>query len=51
MVVTPIGAVLMAETGDTTRSPGHGGVSFRSRGHYMQFFEASRDPSEGGVIA
>ena len=23
-VVTPIGAVLTAETGDTTRSPGHG---------------------------
>ena len=23
-VITPIGAVLTAETGDTTRSPGHG---------------------------
>ena len=27
-VVTPIGAVLTAETGDTTRSPGHGGFPF-----------------------
>ena len=25
-VITPIGAVLTAETGDTTKSPGHGGV-------------------------
>ena len=33
-VVTPIGAVLTAETGDTTRSPAHGGFSFRSLGHY-----------------
>ena len=26
-VVTPIGAILKAATGDTTKSPGHGGFS------------------------
>ena len=48
-VATPTGAVLMAKTGDTTRSPGHGGFSFRSL--VTTVFEASCDPLEGGVIA
>ena len=49
-VVTPIGAVLTAETGDTMRSPGHGGFFLSVTGS-LRFFEASRDPLEGGVIA
>ena len=49
-VVTPIGSVLMAETGDTTRSLSHGGL-FLSVTRSLRFFKASRDPLEGGVIA
>ena len=48
-VVTPIGAVLTAETGDTTRSPGHGGFFLSVTGS-LRLFEVSRDPLEGGVI-
>ena len=36
--------VLTAKTGDTTRSQGHGGFFLSVTG----FFEASRDPLEGG---
>ena len=50
VVVTPIGAVLTAKTGDTTRSPGHRGFFLSVTGS-LRFFEASRDPLEGGVIA
>ena len=49
-VVTPTGAVLTAEAGDTTRSPGHGGCFLSVTGS-LRYFEASRDPLEGGVIA
>ena len=49
-VVTPTGAVLTAETRDTTRSPGHGGFFLSVTGS-LRFFEASRDPLVGGVIA
>ena len=49
-VVTPIDAVLTAKTGDTMRSPGHGGFFLSVTGS-LRFFEASRDPLEGGVIA
>ena len=49
-VVTPIGAVLTAKAGDTTRSPGHGGCFLSVTGS-LRYFEASRDPLEGGVIA
>ena len=49
-VVTPIGAVLTAETGDTTRSPGH--QKLFPLGHGVTtVLETSRDPLEGGVIA
>ena len=47
--VTPIGAVLTAETGDTTRSPGRV-YFFLSVMGSLCFFEASFDPLEGGVI-
>ena len=49
-VVTPIGAVLMDETGDTTRSPGHGGFFLSVTGS-LRFIEASHDPLEGRIIA
>ena len=49
-VVTPIGAVLTAGAGDATRSPGHGGFFLLVTGS-LQYFEASRDPLEGVVIA
>ena len=47
-MVTPIGAVLTAETGDTTRSPGHESFFLSVTGS-LRFFEAFRDPLEGGV--
>ena len=46
-MVTPVGAVFTAETGDMTRSPGHGGFFLLVTGS-LRFFEA--DPLEGGVI-
>ena len=49
-VVTPIGAVVTAKTRDTMRSPGHGGFFLSVTGS-LRFFEVSRDPLEGGVIA
>ena len=49
-MATPTGAVLTAETGGTTRSQCHEGF-FLSVTGLLQFFEASRDPLEGGVIA
>ena len=48
-IITPAGAVLTAETGDMTRSPGHGSFCLSVTGS-LRFFEASRDPLEGGVI-
>ena len=48
-VVTPIGTVLTAETGDTTRSPGHRDFFLSVTGS-LRFFEVSRDPLEGRVI-
>ena len=43
-VVTPIGAILKAATGDTTKSPGHGGFS-RSQSH--KGFQDSSKRSQG----
>ena len=49
-MATPTGAVLTAETGGTTRSPGHRGFFLSVTGS-LRFFKASRDPLEGGVVA
>ena len=49
-VVTPIGAVLTAEIGDTTRSPERV-FFFLSVTGSLRFCEVSRDPLECGVIA
>ena len=48
-MATPTGAVLTAETGGMTRSPGHGGFFLSVTGS-LRFFEASHDPLEGVVI-
>ena len=47
-MVTPIDTVLTAETGDTTRSLGHGGFFLSVTGS-LRLFEAFREPLEGGV--